>query len=74
MLGCKKLKNHGDHLVRIDIGASQIQELRMPKGIESTANDLWLPGGKTSNGQLEAVIDAVPWSKINNIQIQIIVK
>lgn len=46
----------------------------MPKGIESTANDLWLPGGKTSNGQLEAVIDAVPWSKINNIQIQIIVK
>jgi hypothetical protein len=45
----------------------------MPRGTESTANDLWLPGGKTSNGHHEAVINAVLWDEINNNQVKVIV-
>ena len=45
----------------------------MPKGTESTANDLWLPGGKNSGGFHEAVINTVPWNEINNNQVKVIV-
>lgn len=38
--------------------------LRMPSGNEPGANEFWLPGGHTSGGLPEAVIDQVPLDKI----------
>ena len=48
----------GDSPVRIDI--LKPQGLRMPSGNEGGANDFWVPGGKTSGGIPEAVIDQTP--------------
>ncbi|MCU5771735.1 hypothetical protein N5923_08825 [Erwiniaceae bacterium BAC15a-03b] len=48
----------GDSPVRIDI--SNPQGLRMPTGREPGANEFWLPGGKTSGGIPEAVINQTP--------------
>lgn len=62
----KEIKN-GDKLIRIDIDKSQIKGLDMPKGTESTANDLWLPGGKNSGGFHEAVLDNMVITHNNDI-------
>ena len=48
----------GDSPVRIDI--SNPQGLRMPSGNERGVNDYWLPGGYTSGGIPEAIIDPTP--------------
>lgn len=48
----------GDSPVRIDI--PRPQGLRMPTGNELGANENWLPGGYTTRGIPEAVIDQVP--------------
>ncbi|MGK8933014.1 RHS repeat-associated core domain-containing protein [Pluralibacter gergoviae] len=48
----------GDAPVRIDI--PNPSGLRMPSGNEPGANEFWLPGGKTSGGIPEAVIDQTP--------------
>jgi hypothetical protein len=37
----------------------------MPSGREAGANDHWVPGGKTSGGVIEAVIDQTPLSDAN---------
>ncbi|WP_312943258.1 hypothetical protein [Oscillibacter sp.] len=47
----------GDTPVRIDI--AKPQGLRMPTGNERGANENWLPGGYTTRGVPEAVIDQV---------------
>ncbi|PKM73130.1 MAG: hypothetical protein CVU91_06070 [Firmicutes bacterium HGW-Firmicutes-16] len=46
----------GTNPVRIDI--ENPKGLRMPNGNESGSNDYWIPGGYTSGGTKEAVIDA----------------
>lgn len=51
-----------DKLVRININNSKNHNLRMATGNEDGANNLWLPGGKTSENLLEAVIDPIPVS------------
>jgi hypothetical protein len=46
-------------LVRIDIANPRELNLRIPSGNEAGANELWIPGGRLPNGNLEAVIDVV---------------
>ncbi len=46
----------GTHPVRIDVPNST--GLRMPSGNEAGANAQWIPGGYTSGGVMEAVIDS----------------
>ena len=62
----------GDTPVRIDI--YNPTGLRMPSGNEPGANEFWLPGGKTSGGIPEAVIDQTPVSeaiisKLNDVNL-----
>ncbi len=52
----------GMHPVRIDI--ENPHGLRMPNGNEVGANEQWTPGGYTSGGTPEAVIDQVPLEKL----------
>jgi RHS repeat-associated protein len=47
-------------IFRLDIDPSSQQRLRMPTGQETGANKLFVPGGYTSGGIPEAVIDPVP--------------
>lgn len=47
----------GNQLVRVDIPKPRELNLRIPSGNEAGANDLWIPGGKLPDGNLEAVID-----------------
>jgi hypothetical protein len=49
-----------DKLVRIDIDIDKADNLRMANGSEQSANELWLPGGNTSGGYFEAVINPIP--------------
>ncbi len=49
---------------RVDISKEDMKNLRMATGKESGANSMWIPGGYTSGGVPEAVIDPVPQSKI----------
>lgn len=44
-------------LVRVDILNPKELNLRIPSGNEAGTNDLWIPGGRLPNGNLEAVID-----------------
>lgn len=44
-------------VVRIDIPTPQNHNVRMPSGNEAGANDQWIPGGRTSGGVPEAVVD-----------------
>ena len=46
-------------LIRIDIDVQAMKNLRLPKGTETGANSLFKPGGKTSGGVSEGVVDAV---------------
>jgi hypothetical protein len=48
----------GNNPVRVDI--SEPTGLRMPSGNEMGANREWVPGGYTSGGIPEAIIDQVP--------------
>ncbi|MGW6374977.1 putative T7SS-secreted protein [Rhodococcus sp. NPDC055112] len=47
-----------NQLVRVDIADPGELNVRVPSGNEAGANELWIPGGKLPNGNLEAVIDA----------------
>ena len=47
----------GNQLVRVDIPNPRELNLRIPSGNEAGANDLWIPGGRLPDGNLEAVID-----------------
>ena len=49
----------GKQLSRIDVPNTSAQNRRIPSGNEAGANDEWLPGGITSGGKSEAVIDQV---------------
>ena len=49
----------GQEVVRIDIPNPRGTDIRIPNGNESGANDLWIPGGKTSGGRLEAVVNPI---------------
>ena len=53
----------GRDLVRIDILDPKSLNVRMPSGNELGANNKWIPGGKTSGGRPEAVIDNIPEGK-----------
>lgn len=52
----------GDAPVRVDI--PEPTGVRMPTGNEPGANEFWIPGGYTSGGIPEVVIDQVPLDKI----------
>jgi len=54
-----------DKLIRIDIKNSTNHELRMATGNEAGANELWIPGGKTPKGNLEAVINPISLLETN---------
>jgi hypothetical protein len=58
----------GTNPVRVDINSPS--GLRMPGGNELGANSLWEPGGYTSGGIKEAIIDPAPSGtyKVNNIE------
>jgi hypothetical protein len=49
----------------VDVNSSANHKLRMATGNETGANDLWIPGGKTPEGRLEAIIDPIPVSSTN---------
>ncbi len=55
-----------DKLVRVDIKSSAKRNLHMATGNEDGANKLWIPGGKTPEGRLEAVINPIPASNTNS--------
>lgn len=46
-----------DGAVRVDIPNPRQYGVRVPRGTENSANEEWIPGGKTPNGEFEAVID-----------------
>ncbi len=50
----------GKVLVRIDIREPKKLNLRIPRGTEAGANNLWIPGGKLPTGYTEGVVDQVP--------------
>ena len=58
----------GTNPVRVDIDSPS--GLRMPSGNELGANNYWEPGGYTSGGVKEAVIDPAPSGTyiVNNIE------
>ena len=47
----------GDDTMIVLIERSDIDGLRMPSGNEGGANEFWIPGGKTSGGVSEGVMD-----------------
>ena len=51
-------------LIRIDIDESLAKQLQMrnPTGTEEGANELFIPGGKTSGGVTEKTVDRIPKS------------
>jgi hypothetical protein len=55
---------HGP-LVQVDIPDPMSRRPRMPSGLEEGANKLFKPGGYTSGGTQEMVIDPVPWQSIS---------
>jgi hypothetical protein len=52
-------------IFRVDINNPEELNLRMSNGSESGANPLWEPGGFTSGGRPEAVINQVPATHFN---------
>lgn len=58
----------GDDPVRIDIASPQ--GLRMPSGNEFGTNEFWLPGGYTSGGIPEAIIDQIQPGTYTSIPIE----
>jgi filamentous hemagglutinin len=46
-----------NELVKVNVPKPREANIRMPSGNEAGANDLWIPGGKLPDGNLEAVID-----------------
>ncbi|MCB0630349.1 MAG: hypothetical protein R2824_33250 [Saprospiraceae bacterium] len=61
-------QNQGS-IYRIDLSNPENFSLRIPNGRETGANELWLPGGRTSGGTLEAVTDQIPQANITAIQV-----
>jgi len=58
----------GDDTMIVLIVKQNLDGLRMPSGNEGAVNDFWIPGGKTSGGVSEAVMDfsgKPPFSEIN---------
>ena len=51
---------YGGGLVRIDIEDLSDLNLRLPSGNEIGANSFWIPGGETSGGVPEAILNTVP--------------
>ena len=51
---------YGGGLVRIDIKDLSDLNLRLPSGNEIGANSFWIPGGETSGGVPEAILNTVP--------------
>ena len=62
---------YGGGLVRIDIEDFSGLDLRLPSGNETGANSLWIPGGETSGGVPEAVLNTVPLDKTRVSRIEI---
>ena len=58
----------GDNPVRIDIARPQV--LRMSSGNEFGTNEFWLPGGYTSGGIPEAIIDQIQPGTYTSIPIK----
>jgi len=50
----------GKQLSRIDISSTSSHNRRLPSGNEAGANENWIPGGVTSGGKSEAVVDQIP--------------
>ncbi len=56
-------------IYRIDIHNPENLHLRIPKGSETGANEFWHPGGITSGGVIEAVVDEIPKNMFTATQI-----
>ena len=54
---------YGGGLVRIDVEDLSDLDLRLPSGNETGANSMWIPGGETSGGVPEAILNTVPLDK-----------
>lgn len=59
----------GDNPAIASFKRSDLGEIKMPSGNEGGANINWIPGGKTSGGTSEAIVDlsnkSIPFDKIN---------
>ena len=54
--------NTSNRVILVEVCNTKVHGLniRIPSGNEPGASDLWAPGGYTSGGQREAILDAVP--------------
>ena len=59
-LGIKAGSWSGQKMIRIDIPNPRASNPRLSSGNEAGANKQWLPGGKTSGGIDEIVLDPIP--------------
>jgi hypothetical protein len=57
-------------LTRVDISAPLGRNPRLPSGLESGANSLFIRGGFTPSGAPEIVIDPVPTSLVESIPVK----
>lgn len=60
-------------IYRIDILHPENYHLRIPSGEEEAANAFWHPGGFTSGGTKEAVIDSVPKVIDENFRVGVVI-
>jgi hypothetical protein len=68
-LGLPKNFLDNNKIVRVDIPKPRDLNIRIPSGNEAGASELWLPGGRLPNGNVEAVIDA---NAISNTRYNVI--
>ncbi|ADB40279.1 hypothetical protein [Spirosoma linguale] len=54
-----------DRLLLLEINSPENLHLRMANGNEKGANEYWIPGGYTPDNLAEAVIDAIPTTRID---------
>lgn len=50
----------GAPLLLIVVPDAEKLNVRIPDGNEAGANDMWIPGGYTSGGEAEAIVDPIP--------------
>ncbi len=56
--------NSGTTIVRMDVESPLWHDPRFPTGSESGANSLFIPGGQTSGGVSEIIINPVPRNEV----------
>lgn len=46
--------------IKLDVSVTHSMSMHLPNGVEPGANDFWLPGGYTSGGVPEMVVNGIP--------------